>query len=172
MFWNMGQFEWWEDVFQRLPREVLDDYLEILRAVHRHFEGRIIRSPGLRWEEWFSIDEAGRLRGGRPDTSHYQVDPYPDEKGRPHPAELHLPDLMAACPDCRCGALACGNIHFKLWWPGRRRIEDTAVDVRLAHRRRTRVDHGFFRFPFEVEGRFVRRMRMDPDTVEFVYRPR
>ncbi|MFC5186000.1 hypothetical protein [Actinomadura harenae] len=168
----MGTFDWWDDVFQQLPPEVLDDYLRILRAVHRHFEGRIIRSPGLRDSAWFSIDAAGRLRGGRADASHFTPNPYAGERGLPGPAEGHLHDLMTAYPDCRCGALVTGNIIFKYWWPGRRRIEDTAVDVHLAHRPPAGVNHGFFRLPFETEGRLVRRMRMDPDTVEFIERAR
>ncbi|MEV5575505.1 hypothetical protein AB0L06_36165 [Spirillospora sp. NPDC052269] len=172
----MGHSEWWEDIFRRLPPEVLDDYLRTLRAVHRYYEGRIIGSPGVR-SSWVSIDDGGRLRVGPPVGSVHTYNPYPEERAGPSQAEVALRDLMASYPDCRCGAYVCGDIVFKFWWPGRRRIEDTSVDVHLGHRQLPRdappcARHGFFRFPFEVEGRLVRRMRMDPATVEFIDRQR
>ncbi|MFC5187234.1 hypothetical protein [Actinomadura harenae] len=168
----MGTFEWWDDVFQRLPRDVLDDYLRILRVVHRHFEGRIIRAPGVKGSDWISIDDAGRLSRGPADASHFTPNPYAGERGQTPLAVGHLRDLMAAYPDCRCGALVRGDVLVIFRLPGSRRIVDTAVDVHLAHRPPAGVEHGFFRFPFETEGRLVRRMRMDPDTVEFVERER
>jgi len=155
---------WWEEKFQALPEAVLVDYLRILRAVHRRYEGRRIKSPGLGYE-WVFIDGEGRLRVEPVDWS--RIHGLSHETFRNSPPDAYVSDLMGAFPNYRCGALVCGNVHGKIGWPFGPIVDD-AVCVHPSHRSRHGVDHGFFSFPFECKGRFLRRTRLEPRTVAFI----
>ncbi|WP_133259879.1 hypothetical protein [Streptacidiphilus pinicola] len=159
--------EHWDATFTALPAAVLRDYLRILLATAEHYAGSRINARGVP-RIWRFIDDSGRMHD---DFDASRVTFWPDS-GEPRWRREMANAVLSACPEFRCVAYIVGDVDLGwfplLPWPGRP-VRDRHVVLFMSHRQE-RASLLTYHLPFVTEGRYFRRMSIDPAHVAFLRR--